>query len=169
MWRPTHKSPDKFIIGIVAAVALLVIVAFTLAFLRPRPTYQPDDTPEGVAHNYLFALRQGDYARAYSYLSPKLAGYPDSVGAFAEAIWNQRWNFRLDDNSVTLRVTSARHVTDEHVLVSVSERHLYQGGLFGSTDTNTFEMGLRREDGQWKIVTSTFYWVSCWEERDGCK
>ncbi|MBN1889316.1 MAG: hypothetical protein JW850_15080 [Thermoflexales bacterium] len=164
------KGSDKFIIGIVAAIALLVIVAFTVAFLRPKPTYQPEDTPEGVAHNYLFALRQGDYARAYSYLSPKLEGYPDSVGAFAENIWSQRWNFGVDDNSITSRVAAARHVTDEHVLVSVSERQLYQNGLFGSGGhSHTFDMALRRENGQWKIITSDFYWASCWEEPDGCR
>jgi len=45
------KITDKFLIGSVAGVILLVSVAFAVAFLRPKPTYQSDDTPEGVAHN----------------------------------------------------------------------------------------------------------------------
>lgn len=162
------KGPDKFIMGIVAAVALLVIIAFTVAFLRPR-TYQPDDTPEGVAHNYLFALGQGDYARAYSYLSPRLAGYPPSAEAFADTVWSNRWRFRLDDNSITLKVTSARRVTDERAFVSVDERRWHQDGLFrNSSSTHTFEMVLRQEEGQWKIIASNSYWAPCWEDRDGC-
>ena len=72
------KSTDKFLISIVIGIMLLVVVAFGIAFLRPEPTYQSEDTPEGVVHNYLMALQREEYYRAYSHLSPVIPGYPDS-------------------------------------------------------------------------------------------
>jgi hypothetical protein len=168
------KNTDKFLIGIVAGVGLLVGVAFAVALLRPKPAYRPDDTPEGVAHNYLLALRQADYARAYGYLSPTLAGYPASADAFAGEVYKFDWNFRVGDSSVTLEVTSAR-VTGERAIVSVRERRFSEGGLFGSSEsTDTFDMTLQRDAAglaraAWKIVASDSYWAWCWDDNAGCR
>ncbi|HOF89582.1 MAG TPA: hypothetical protein PLZ36_15990, partial [Armatimonadota bacterium] len=68
-----HTS-DKWLIGIVIGAALLVCAAVAVTVLRPKPAYRADDTPAGVTHNYLLALKQRDYARAYGYLSPTLSG-----------------------------------------------------------------------------------------------
>jgi len=76
------KNTDKFLVGIVVGVVVLVATAFAVALLRPKPTYQLEDTPKGVAHNYLLALQQEDYKRAYGYLSPTIEGYPTSAEAF---------------------------------------------------------------------------------------
>jgi hypothetical protein len=70
------KSTDKFLIGIVVGIVLLVVAAFVITLARPEPTYQVEGTPESVAHNYLLALQKEDYQRAYGYLSPTLKGYP---------------------------------------------------------------------------------------------
>ncbi|MFQ5854248.1 MAG: hypothetical protein ACE5LU_01190 [Anaerolineae bacterium] len=162
------KGTDRFLIGIVAGVVLLVGVAFAVAFLRPEPSYRPEDTPEGVAHNYLFALQQEDYARAYGYLSPTLKGYPASVEIFTEDIHDHRWSFRTDRDSVTLEVESAR-ITGNRVLVSVRETRFYGRRLFDSSQyTNTFDMKLQRENGAWKIIASDSYWLECWDELRGC-
>jgi hypothetical protein len=167
----TMKGADKFLVGIVAGVALLVVAAFVVALLRPEPTYRPEDTPEGVAHNYLLALGQEDYARAYRYLSPAIAGYPPSAEAFAEDVHDNEWNFRLNDSAVTLEVVSAR-VTGNRAVVSVRERQFYEGGLFGSGEyTSTFEMTLTHDPaaGAWMIVESDTYWAWCWEDEKGCR
>ena len=52
------KSTDKVLIAIVAGIILLIIVAFVVALAKPEPTYQAEDTPEGVAYNYLLALQR---------------------------------------------------------------------------------------------------------------
>ena len=52
------KTTDKILIGIVAGIILLIIVALVVTLSRPEPTYQPEDTPEGIAHNYLLALQK---------------------------------------------------------------------------------------------------------------
>ncbi|HLE27361.1 MAG TPA: hypothetical protein VI793_04545 [Anaerolineales bacterium] len=157
------KSTDRFLIGIVIGVVVLVIAAFGVAFLGPKPAYQSDDTPEGVAHNYLLAIQREDYARAYGYLSPDLRGYPASDEQFIEDMYNNRWNFRLDSNPATLTVGSTR-ITGNLAIVTVRETVFYSTGLFDSYESaNTFEVSLRRYDGVWKVITSDSYWAECWE------
>jgi hypothetical protein len=165
------KNTDKFLIGIVVGVALLVGVAFGLALVRPKPAYQADDKPEGVAHNYLLALQQQEYARAYGYLSPTLKGYPASAENFAADIQNNRWNFRLDDTSTALEVVSAA-VTGEQATVTVRETSFRAGGLFDSNQSaTTFYMTLRRnaENSAWQITSSDSYWAYCWDTNAGCR
>jgi hypothetical protein len=163
------KSTDKFLVGIVVGVILLVAVAFVVTLIQPVPTYQTEDTPEGVVHNYLLALQKGDYQRAYNYLSPTLEGYPASVDRFTEDVKDSRWRFRLDAD-VTLAVDSAE-VTGSRAMVEVRESRFYSGDLFDSNQyTTIFEIKLRLEDGGWKIVDSDHYFAWCWKKKsDWCK
>lgn len=163
------KNTDKFLIAIVAGVALLIGVAFAVVFLRPKPTYQTDDTPEGVAHNYLFALQQKDYARAYGYLSPGMDGYPDSVARFTTDITSYNHGFGSGSDSNTLEIASS-DITGDQAVVTVRETTFYNGGLFNNNQyTDTFHMTLQREEEGWKIVSSDSYWAWCWNDTDGCQ
>ncbi|HKZ70333.1 MAG TPA: hypothetical protein VJ020_09655 [Anaerolineales bacterium] len=164
------KNTDKFLIGIVAGVALLVVVAFAVALLRPKPAYQPEDTPEGVTHNYLFALQEKDYERAYTYLSPTLAGYPDSSEEFVDNIDEYQWSFGYGNDSTTLEVEST-DITGSRAVVTVRETTFYEGGLFDSGQySNTFKVKLRLNapTGTWQITESDSYWVWCWNDNEGC-
>lgn len=163
------KNTDKFLIGIIVGAVLLVGVAFIVALMRPKPSYQPEDTPEGVAHNYLFALQQGDHKRAYNYLSPTLTGYPASADKFATDLDKYAWQLNdLNKGSVALTVESAR-LSDDRAEVSVKETRFYQGGLFDSNEySTTFGMTLHRENGAWKITASDSYWPYCWDSKAGC-
>lgn len=165
------KGTDKFLIGIVIGVIILIGAAITVALLRPEPTFQSEDTPEGVAHNYLLALQQKDYERAYGYLSPSLEGYPDSVETFIDNIDDYSWQFRdLQDGSTTLTVEST-DLIGERAEVSVREDRFHEGGLFDSSQyTHTFEMRLRFDTARnaWKIIGSDSYWVRCWDDKEGC-
>jgi hypothetical protein len=87
------KNTDKFLLAIVVGVVLLIVVAFAVVFTRPKPAYQSDDTPAGVVHNYLFALQEGNYERAYSYLSPSLDGYHLSLAAFLSPFLSNAYDF----------------------------------------------------------------------------
>ena len=107
------KKTDKLLIGIVAGILLLVLVAFGVALTRPKPAYQAEDKPEGVAFNYLFALQQGDYERAYGYLSPTLKRYPQTVEKFRDQIHDYSWNFSGLDNSSTCRLKWAKILTED--------------------------------------------------------
>ncbi len=80
-------KPDRFLTAILIGIALLVLVSLLVFFARGRTqTYQPENTPQGVVHNYLLALAEGDYQRAYGYL----AEMPDkpSYDAFRSQLTN---------------------------------------------------------------------------------
>ena len=163
------KSTDRFLIGIVAGVVVLVVVVLALALLRPnQPTYQPDGTPEGVAHNYMLALQLAEYERAYDYLLPALPGYPDSLDAFQRDVEDHRWSFDYDSDDVSLAIESV-DISGDKAQIVVRRTQFYRGGLFDSGQhSSTFDMTLRREAGAWKVAESDRYWASCWEWSQGC-
>ncbi len=100
------QGTDRYLFGIAAGVVLLLVVAVAVVLLRPEPTYQADDSPEDVAHNYLLALIKADYERAYGYLSPTLDGYPESVAKFTQDI---EWSASLAaDQEPALAVESSQ-------------------------------------------------------------
>lgn len=156
------KGSDKFLIGIVAGILLLIVVSVVVVLSRPKPEYRDDDSPEAVVHNYLLALRQEEYERAYGYLSPGLRGYPRDVEAFTEDVEDSYsfsfGNTTIDVQSATIRGTSA--------MVEVLETS-FSGGddLFNSGNyERRFDMKLSQENGEWKLVDGNRYWTSCWEK-----
>ncbi|RJP51354.1 MAG: DUF4878 domain-containing protein [Anaerolineaceae bacterium] len=64
---------DRFLLGILIGIGALVILALALFFVRKDEVlvYQADNTPEGVVHNYVVAIFQRDYEKAYGYLAEK--------------------------------------------------------------------------------------------------
>jgi hypothetical protein len=164
------KGTDKFLIGIVAGVVILVVAVLAVALLRPnQPGYQPDDTAEGVAHNYLLALQLEEYERAYGHLSPSLPGHPADVETFERDVEDNRWSFGYYDDDVSLAI-EAVNVTGDRAKIVVRKTVFYRGGLFDSgQSSDTFEMTLRREEGAWKVADSDRYWADCWESSKGCR
>lgn len=164
------QRTDKVLIGIVAGVVVVVLAAFALLLLRPRPVYVADDTPEHIVHNYLLALQQEDYERAYGYLLPSLSGHPGSVDAFIAQIHERSWAFDLDNDANSFQIDPAV-VTGDHATVPVTQRSFYEGGLFGSGSyENRFAFSLSRPDASlgWKISRSSQLWLSCWNDLGGC-
>ena len=162
------KSTDRFLIVIVAGVVLVVGVTIAVVLLRSgEAAYQPDDTAEGVAHNYLLALQWEDYARAHSYLSPDLPGYPSSVQEFTDDVEGNTWSFAGYGDNVSLAV-EAVDVNGDQAEVSVRRTRFYSGGVFDSGHSSiTFEMTLRREEGAWRVAESERYWYGCWSKPSG--
>lgn len=162
------KSTDKFLIGMVVAIVLLIIAALAVTLTQPEPTYLAEDTPEGVAHNYLMALNKEEYNRAYDYLSPVLAGYPASAGKFAEHVQDYSWSFRLNVDT-TLSIESAK-IIDSKGIVIVRESSFRGGDLFDSgQSTRVFDMELEFADNEWKIVDADSYFARCWRQKWGCQ
>jgi hypothetical protein len=61
---------DRFLTGILIGIGLLVIVALAVFFTRKdTQTYISDETPEGVVHNYVVAVLNKEYEKAYGYLA----------------------------------------------------------------------------------------------------
>jgi hypothetical protein len=162
------KGTDKFLITIVVGVIILAVSAIVVTLNRPDATYQPEDTPGGVTHNYLLAIRNEDYERAYSYLSKDLIDYPEDVIEFERDIDNNSYRFRKNTSS-TIEVLSAS-IYREEADVEVRETTFYQGDMFDNGQrTRNFEITLRLTDNEWKIVDGDYYFVYCWNIDDGCR
>ncbi len=155
------KGIDRFLVAIVAGIIIIAVAAVVVVVNRGNAVgYRPDDTPEGVAFNYLLALHQGDHARAYGYVSPGIKNYPASAGAFASAIENTYP--RRSDRDVALEIDSVRNENDI-AWVKVRETMYFRSGPFGSSqNTRTFQMMLRREEAGWKITDGDSYFAWQW-------
>ena len=61
---------DRFLTGILVGIAVLVVIALVVFFLRQgSQSYILEEAPEGVVHNYVLAVLDGDYEKAYGYLA----------------------------------------------------------------------------------------------------
>ncbi len=61
---------DRFLTGILIGIAVLIVLALAFFFTRQNnQTYVSEDTPDGVVHNYVLALLNKDYPKAYGYLA----------------------------------------------------------------------------------------------------
>ena len=61
---------DRFLTGILIGIGVLIIVALALFFTRQdKREYIADDTPEGVTYNYVLAIVNKDYEKAYGYIA----------------------------------------------------------------------------------------------------
>lgn len=159
---------DKFLVGIVIGIVGLVIGALLIALLRPAG-YQPEDTPAGVAHNYLLALQRDELERVHGYLSPTLAGYPENVATLREQIASRRYLFdRGDSTSLTVEADSVR-VEGNRATVRARQTIYYQVGfLYRNESHNDFTLTLEQQDEGWRLVSAERYWLECWEQASGC-
>jgi hypothetical protein len=142
--NPTQTRPDRVLIGILAAVAVLVVVALVVIFTRSAPASLDASTPEGVVQRYTTAAIAGDEAAAAAYLSPaaieKCAdGYDDGSTAS-----------RLEKLRVTLIRTVARGETT-FVYVRLTQWYDDGGGFGGSESTSDVAFGLVRSGGDWLV------------------
>ena len=161
------QRTDRFLIAIVVGAVVIVGIAIAVVVFKPEATYVADDTPEGVAHNYLLALQQEDYSMAYGYLSSRLDGYPTTVAQFTDDVKDRSWQFRTGDD-VTLKVESS-DISASTATVYVLETRFYGGDLFSTGQSiDTFEMEVFREPGGWKITDSDDYFANCWRRERGC-
>ena len=158
----------KFLFAVAVGVIILVAGLLISALLYfERFQYQADDTPEGVIHNYLLALQRKDYARAYSYLSPSLPGYPADVELFAADVNHAPYDLNWYKDEVSLTVGSVEFY-DDGAGVAVRRDKLHAGDRFDNGQSSyTFYVSLHREDGAWKISWAEWYWYACWTNPDG--
>ena len=61
---------DRFLLIILGVIGVLMVAAVSLFFTRQNSqTYKPDDSPENIVRNYLLALNQEDYEKAFGYIA----------------------------------------------------------------------------------------------------
>jgi len=148
---------DRFLIGILVFIGLLVITALVLFFVRQDiPQYGPEDTPEGVVRNYALAVHQRDFARAYGYLA-ELDDKP-TYDSFVQAFLSNQ----LDTSNNALQVGETQTLGGEEAWVTVTV--LYgSSGPFSDRWSSSETARLVLQNGAWKITYLPYpYWGWDW-------
>ena len=147
---------DRFLLGILVGIGILVIVSITLFITRQdSQTYQDEDTPEGVVHNYVLALYRGDYEKAYSYLAQSITR--PTYNEFREPFFNNYAN----PDSVGLEIGETEIENDQAFVVLYL---IYNpSDPFSSSYRGTETARLEFQDGKWKIKQMPYnYWSYDW-------
>ena len=148
---------DRFLIGILIGIGVLVVAALAVFFTRSdTQTYGSEDTPEGVTHNYVVAILNKDYEKAYTYLAeldnkPTYAQFRD---AFIKGVVNP------ENSAVDI---GGSEITGDTASVEVAI-------VYNPTDP--FSSGYRdvqravlvNQDGAWKLssMPTYYFWDYSW-------
>jgi hypothetical protein len=148
---------DRFLTGILVGIGALVVLALVVFFTRKdSQTYVSGDTPEGVAHNYVVAVLEKDYEKAYGYLAdlehkPTYEQFRDS---FLKGMINST-GYAVDigqseiiDDSATVEIALIYNSSDPF---STGYRDTSQRGI------------LVKENGLWKLTSMPYnFWDYNW-------
>src|SRR6478609_3951382 len=133
---PGHRRPDRVLLGIVAAIAVLVVVALAVVFLRGEPQPLDESSPAGVVQRYSKAVIDADSAAADAYLT-------DNAQA----------------SRVVLITTTER---GETATVKVSIVHSAPDGPFGPSEyAEEGVIGLVKVAGAWRINELPYSLQTC--------
>lgn len=145
---------DRFLTGILIGIGVLIIAALAVFFIRKdTQTYVPDDVPEGVVHNYVVAILNKDYEKAYGYLADldHKPTYDEFRKAFVTGALNPG-NSAVD--------VGKSDITGDNATVEVAM--VYNPSDPFSTGYRDVQNAiLVRQDGQWKISSMPTYYL--WE------
>lgn len=147
---------DKFLTGILIGIGVLVLLALGLFFTRQdKREYLADTTPDGVVHNYVLAVLEDDYEKAYGYLAD-LENKP-TYEDFRQSFFNGSVN--PQNSGVDVGIAE---INGDEATVTVT--------VFFSTN-DPFSSGYQTEDrallvlqnGDWKISAMPYnYWSYNW-------
>ncbi|MEN9563987.1 MAG: hypothetical protein RIR73_2231 [Chloroflexota bacterium] len=147
---------DKFLTGILIGIGVLVLLALGLFFTRQdQREYLAEDTPEGVAHNYVLSILNKDYEKAYEYLAD--LKYKPTYEEFRQSFLNGMVN----PEGTGLDVGEATISGDEAV-VELTLYYSYSdpfSSRYGSPDRAL----LVDQDGEWKVSSMPYnFWDYNW-------
>ncbi len=148
---------DRFLLGILVGIGLLVVISVIAFFARQRQVvYRPEGDPAGVVHNYVLALQQGDFQRAYSYLA-------DSPNKPDAARFQQDFaSGKLDLSNAGVEVGDAS-TSGDLASVSVTLVHTNRGPFESGSWREYQTATLLRQNGAWKISNFPYpYWGWDW-------
>jgi hypothetical protein len=147
---------DRFLTGILIGIGVLIVLALGLFFSRQESTdYRPEDTPEGVVHNFILAIERQEYERAYSYLAE--TDTKPSYAVFRSAFLQNR----LDPRGAVAAAGEAE-IFDNEAIVSLTVTR-GQSGLFADPYRDMQSVLMVQQDGEWKIQQAPWpYWDWDW-------
>lgn len=147
---------DRFLNGLLVGIGVLIIIALVLFFVRQQSAeYLPDDTPNGVVHNFILSVLERDYERAYSYL-------PNDPEKPSYSLFQQELS-RTSNETNQVNITIGEVFMDGEIAnVQLSIRQSYEGP-FNNLGRYTESAQLKKENGEWKIVSMPYpFWSWNW-------
>ncbi len=151
---------DRFLTGILIGIAVLVLVALIVFFMRKdTQSYISENTPEGVVHNYVLAVLNGDYKKAYGYLADleNKPTYEQFRDAFIKGVVNPN-NSAVDIGKSEVNEDTA----------SVEVALIYNPSDPFSTGYRDVQRAiLVRQDGAWKLssMPGYYFWDYNWYQK----
>jgi hypothetical protein len=148
---------DRFLTGILIGIAVLVVIALAVFFLRQgSQSYISEDVPEGVVHNYVLAVLNDDYEKAYGYLADldNKPTYEQFRDAFLTGVVNP------DNAAVDI---GDSEITDDTASVEVAL--IYNPSDPFSTGYRDVQRAvLVRQNGSWKLssMPGYYFWDYNW-------
>jgi hypothetical protein len=147
---------DKFLTGILIGIGVLILLALGLFFTRQeKREYIADATPEGVVHNYVLAVLDKDYQKAYGYLAD--LEHKPTYEEFRQAFFNGTVN--PGDVGVDI---GAVDVNGDEAVVTLA---VYYSNTdpFSSRYASEDRALLVKQDGDWKLNSMPYnFWDYNW-------
>lgn len=141
---------DRFLTGILIGIAVLVVAALVVFFSgREQVSYRRGAGPQDVVHNYVLALMNKDFEKAYGYLADL-----DHKPTFEE--FRQAFAIgRLTPGQNGIKLGAADAGSDS---ASVEVIMVYTpGDPFSSGSENVGSAQLVLQNGEWKISSMPAY------------
>jgi hypothetical protein len=148
---------DRFLTAILVGIAVLVVLALAVFFIRrDTQTYVAEDVPEGVVHNYVLSVLEGDYEKAYGYLAEldNKPTYEQFRDAFIKGMVNPN-NSAVDIGESEINGDTA----------SVEVAMIYNPSDPFSTGYRDVQRAILVQQGEaWKIssMPTYYYWDYSW-------
>lgn len=147
---------DKFLTGILVSIGALIVLALVLFFVRQdKKEYVSDSTPEGVVHNYVLAVLNKDYEKAYGYLAD--LEHKPTEDAFKQSFFNGIVN----PENVAVDIGN-EEVSDDNAFVNLTIYYSYNdpfSSRYGSPD----RASLVQQNGEWKLSYMPYsFWDYNW-------
>ncbi|RJP53657.1 MAG: hypothetical protein C4586_01115 [Anaerolineaceae bacterium] len=147
---------DKFLIGILIGIGVLILLALGLFFTRQdERDYVAEAGPEGVVHNYVLAVLNKDYQKAYGYLAD--LEHKPAYEEFRQSFFNGTVN----PGDVGLEIGSVE-IHENEAVVTLS---IYYSNTdpFSSRYTNEDRALLVEQNGEWKLNSMPYnFWDYNW-------
>ncbi|MBP6177133.1 MAG: hypothetical protein KA473_09575 [Anaerolineales bacterium] len=147
---------DKFLTGILLGIGGLVVLALVLFFTRQeKRDYIADDTPDGVVHNYVLAVLNKDYQKAYGYLAD--LDHKPTYEDFRQSFFNGMVN--PVDAGVDI---GAVNINADEAVVSLSIYYA-SNDPFSSRYASEERALLVKQNGNWKLNSMPYnFWDYNW-------
>jgi hypothetical protein len=148
---------DKFLTGILIGIGALILLALALFFTRQngKNDYVAEDNPEGVVNNYVVAVLNKDYQKAYGYLAD-LEEKP-TYEQFRQSFFNGMVN--PTDAGVEI---GTAEINGNEAVVTLSV-YYSANDPFASRYASQDRALLVRQDGSWKLSAMPYnFWSYDW-------